>query len=299
MALTLIALYYYVSDCHARHLRWQVQRFSSNALEGQISDEELLTIYLFCVAFQERTTLKSMHRYIQQHWPGYFPALPAYQTFVNRINRLADAFPLLIHQLINDLGVCDQDAQVLLLDSMPIITCSAKRQPKVALELVDKTYCASKGFYYHGVKLHVLGQRRSGSLPLPFALGITQASAHDLTCLRPVLGRISGKIIVADKAYADQKLRVQVLDKQQVELLTPIKGVKNTPELLAHFDRASNDLFSRAVSSLRQPIESFFSWLQQKTQIHLASKVRSTLGLQVHIFGKIAAALCILMKFNP
>ncbi|MDQ2770125.1 MAG: transposase, partial [Bacteroidota bacterium] len=219
--------------------------------------------------------------------------------FASRINRLADAFPLLINQLITDLGVCEQQAHVLLLDSMPIITCSAKRTPKVALELVDKSYCASKGLYYHGVKLHVLGQRQHGSLPLPFALGITEASAHDLTCLRPVLGRVSGKVIIADKAYADQPLRAQVRDQQQVELITPVKKVKNTPESLAHFDRASNDLFSRAVSSLRQPIESFFSWLQQKTQIQLASKVRSMPGLQVHVFGKIAAALCILMKFNP
>jgi len=299
MALTLIALYYYVCDCYDKQVRWQVQRFSSNKLEGQISDEELLTIYLFCVAYQEKTTLRSMHRYMHQHWATYFPNLPAYQTFGNRINRLADAFPVLIKQLITDLGVGEQDAQVLLVDSMPIITCSAKRQPKVALELVDKTYCASKGFYYHGVKLHLLGQRRSGSLPLPYALGITPASAHDLTCLRPVLGQLSEKIIVADKAYADQKLRAQVIDQQQIELLTPVKGVKNKPESLVHFDQASNDLFSRAVSSLRQPIESFFSWLQHKTQLQLASKVRSTLGLKVHVFGKIAAALCILMKFNP
>lgn len=259
MALTLIALYYYVCDCYDKQVRWQVQRFSSNKLEGQISDEELLTIYLFCVAYQEKTTLKAMHRYMHQHWATYFPNLPAYQTFGNRLNRLADAFPVLIEQLITDLGGGEQDAQVLLVDSMPIITCSAKRRPKVALELVDKTYCASKGIYYHGVKLHVLGQRRTGTLPLPCALGITPASAHDLTCLRPVLGQLSEKVIVADKAYADQKLRAQVLDQQQIELLTPVKGVKNKPESLVQFDQASNDLFSRAVSSLRQPIESFFS----------------------------------------
>jgi len=41
-----------------------------------------------------------------------------------------------------------------------------------------------------------------------------------------------------------------------------------------------------------------FNWLIEKTDIQTASKVRSTKGLLVHVFGKIAAAFihCI---FNP
>ena len=45
------------------------------------------------------------------------------------------------------------------------------------------------------------------------------------------------------------------------------------------------------VSFVRQPIESFFNWLNEKTQIQKASKVRSSKGLLVHIFGRIAACL--------
>ena len=41
------------------------------------------------------------------------------------------------------------------------------------------------------------------------------------------------------------------------------------------------------VSSVRQPIESFFNWLNEKTQIQKASKVRSSKGLLVHILGRI------------
>ena len=48
---------------------------------------------------------------------------------------------------------------------------------------------------------------------------------------------------------------------------------------------------NKAVSSIRQPIESFFNWLNEKTQIQYAGKVRSSKGLFVHIFGKIATAL--------
>jgi hypothetical protein len=54
-----------------------------------------------------------------------------------------------------------------------------------------------------------------------------------------------------------------------------------------------------AVAKVRQPIESFFAWVQEKTQVQLASKVRSEAGLLVHVFGKIAAALYPLLHANP
>lgn len=79
--------------------------------------------------------------------------------------------------------------------------------------------------------------------------------------------------------------------------LYPIKGVKGVPLALHTFDKAYNELFSCAVSSLRQPVESLFSWWQEKTQLQNASKVRSSKGLLVHVFGKIAAA--ILLWSNP
>jgi hypothetical protein len=49
-------------------------------------------------------------------------------------------------------------------------------------------------------------------------------------------------------------------------------------------------LFSCAVSAVRQPVESLFNWLNEKTALQQESKVRSTAGLLVHVFAKIAAA---------
>jgi len=54
---------------------------------------------------------------------------------------------------------------------------------------------------------------------------------------------------------------------------------------------------STSVSRVRQPIESLFNWIQEKTHIQVASKVRSSKGLIVHIFGRLAAAL-FLLAFN-
>ncbi len=60
-------------------------------------------------------------------------------------------------------------------------------------------------------------------------------------------------------------------------------------------DKAFNDLFSSAVSKIRQPIEAFFNWLNEKTNIQRVMKVRSTAGLLVHIFGKLAVAFIYLI----
>lgn len=54
LEIKLIRLYYYVCHCYSTQLRWQVQRFSRNSLTGQITDEELLTIYLFAVAYEQK-----------------------------------------------------------------------------------------------------------------------------------------------------------------------------------------------------------------------------------------------------
>ncbi|MEL6699119.1 MAG: transposase, partial [Bacteroidota bacterium] len=63
------------------------------------------------------------------------------------------------------------------------------------------------------------------------------------------------------------------------------------------FNAAADKLFSTAVSRIRQPVEAIFNWLEQKVELQDASKVRSTKGLIVHTFGKLAAAFLFLI-FN-
>ena len=78
--------------------------------------------------------------------------------------------------------------------------------------------------------------------------------------------------------------------KQNIEIVTPVKLRKGQ-----EFLDSADALFSTAVSRARQAIESFFNWIQQKTQIQTASKVRSTKGLLAHIFAKLAAACFMLV----
>jgi len=85
---------------------------------------------------------------------------------------------------------------------------------------------------------------------------------------------------------------------QNAVMMTPVKAIKGQSEWEKQQDRAVNDLFSKAVSRVRQPIEGWFNWLIEKTDFQRASKVRSAKGLLVHVFGKLAAAFIYLI-FNP
>lgn len=247
--------------------------------------------------YENKRNLSEVHDYAKRYLADWFPQLPSYTTFVTRLNRMSIVFPLLTANLAQSVDRQDVMENVSVVDSFPIMVCSAKRQGKVAPEMVDKGYCATKGVHYWGVKLHALNTCRPGKLPVPEILKITSASENDLSAMRQELIPLSVNTVFADKAYADKSLQ-EAMKHQHSQMLTPIKLVKGENENLRQFKKAADDIFSTAVSRVRQPIESFFNWLNDRFHLQNASKVRSNQGLIIHIFGKIAAALA-LWIFNP
>lgn len=293
--LTMITLYEQVCADYNASLWTVVQRFSSNGLTGQITDEELLTIYLFCTMYERCQTHQEMWQHIANYWGSWFPDLPAYQTFNARLNRLQPAFELYITQLIERYGFDTDQVPIWIGDSCPIKVCAGNRSSKVAPELVEKNYCASKKEWYYGVNLHVLGQKRKGKLPIPQIVGFDSADQHDLTVMEPVLEECQAMRLFLDKAYCKKELQ-KLLEEHDNQYYTPIKKVKGTPEVLQQHDEAKNKQVQTNVAKHRQPIESFFNWLHQKTGIQTASKVRSSRGLKLHVYGKFLAGLFILMN---
>lgn len=116
--------------------------------------------------------------------------------------------------------------------------------------------------------------------------------------LRPLLPKLGGKALFGDKIYADKPLNERLQHRQDTYIYTPIKLIKGQAEWERQHNKAADDLFSRTVSAMRQPIESFFNWVHEKTQTQLASKVRSEAGLLVHVFGRLAAAYCLLASYT-
>jgi hypothetical protein len=62
----LIKLYYYVCEEYNNYLRWNVQRFSPKSQLGQISDEEIITIYLFCMVYEEKYKMNLFKLFIMK-----------------------------------------------------------------------------------------------------------------------------------------------------------------------------------------------------------------------------------------
>ena len=288
-AVKLIEIYIYICERYEEELKYCCERFTNNN-QPELTDQEIMTIYLYGIHEEQRFKVKQIHRFANEYLRSWFPSLGSYAAFNNRLNRLSEAFRHLVAPLLSEFQPKDCCLDQSLLDSMPIITCSGRRTPKVATELVNKGVCSSKGMYYHGLKLHALAFRRVDKLPFPEQLLITPASFNDLSVFKEAWSDIINRCFWGDKIYYNKAFFDQLGTEKNSIMLTPVKAVKGQTDWEKQFNKAADDLFSKAVSKVRQPIESFFNWLIEKTDFQKASKVRSTRGLMVHVFGKIAAA---------
>lgn len=291
-ATRLIQIYFYCCEHDKSSFSVHCQRMSNN-FHPDFTDEEVATIYLFGI-MQGRRTIKEVYAYTRDHLHDWFPNLPSYVAYIQRLNRLETLFPALIEQILAEASSLGVLWKTRLLDSMPVVIAKAKRsaKAKVARHFANKGYCASKDIYYYGAKLHILGLKRQGTLPMPDYVGLTPAGDHDLPAFKIIAPALLGGEVYADKAYIDELLKQRLKEQQALSLWTPVKKEKGQEELFL-LDR----LLSQAVSSIRQPIESLFNWIEQKTGIQIASRVRSYNGLLVHVFGRLAAAMFILV-FN-
>lgn len=295
LEIELIRLYFYLCECNDKALWIHHQRFSPNSCPSneKLTDVELLTIYLYCRRYEGKHHKSEIYDYANRYLRSWFPDLPAYANFNSRLNRLCSTVPYLVNIMLSEIQVneCQEiEWGTSLIDSLPIMLCSGKRRGKVAPELSEKSFCATKGVYYFGVKLHALAFRRKGQLPVPEYLGVTSAAENDLEAVRHLLPTLAQRAVFADKAYCDKGLD-DALAEVGACILTPVKLVKGETQERRQFKKAADDLFSTAVSTIRQPIEGWFNWLIDKTNVQKASKVRSTKGLILHVFGAVAAAL--------
>jgi hypothetical protein len=96
------------------------------------------------------------------------------------------------------------------MDSLPIITCSGKRTPSVALEITDKGYCSTKSMYYNGLKLHALAFHRPNHLPFPESIIVTPASENDLNVHKHNWSEITNRSFIGDKIYNDSDLQDKI-----------------------------------------------------------------------------------------
>jgi hypothetical protein len=290
--IELITLYLFICKHYEKNLSVYCMRMAYYA-DLKSSDEEVITLYLYGI-IEGNHSLKTIHRYAQKHLKAWFPYLPAYKAFIHRINQLHDVFAPLVKLICEQLIKTETAEQLVgLTDAMPIIIAHRGRRfhEKVAPEIATNNgYCATKKLYYYGVKLHAVASRTKGALPIPVCLGLTNAGMHDRKAFEQTLPFLPENM---QTCYADKAYQVEdepIHQEHHVMLFTPVKKKGQT-----HLDTAEQWL-STAISQVRQPIESFFNWIHEKTGIQRANKVRSYRGLMVHVFGRLSAALFIMWE---
>ena len=290
MEIKLIELYCLICHIYDNNQVLKQQRLSN--FKPVFTDQELMTVYLFG-HLNGLYQKKAIYRLTRNYWAAWFPALPSYQAFSNRLNNLEASFQIISQQLLKALAAGQTIEVDHLVDSFPVMLAKSgfARRARVAREFASIGYCAAKRVHFHGVRLHLLAQRRAGRLPVPSEIWFRSGSVHDLTAFKEQEVCLPNSTLFGDKAFCDAALKKQ-LQEQNTRLLVPIKKPKGKEQT------ASDKNYSRLVSKFRQPIESFFKWLNDKTQIQTASSVRSANGLLLHCFGKLSFALLLLVFYS-
>jgi len=286
----LIEIYLFVCHIYDTSAATCFQRLSNNR-EPEFTGQELMTIWFFA-HLEGCFEKKKMHRLIEQYWREWFPCLPSYQTFVLRLNRLEPSFQTFGALLSGALNAKRTPEFDHLVDSLPVMLARHGHSygARVGREIADVGYCAAKKTRFHGVRLHCIAQRRMGRLPLPSQVWLCAASHHDSKAFIQQQPEIATTELFGDLAYPTPQI-ISHLKQQQTRLIAPQKKPKGK-ELTT-----DERYYNRLVRRIRQPIESLFNWIEEKTQIQRASKVRSTDALMIHCWGKLAVAFFLLV-FN-
>ena len=130
----LIQVYCHVCDLYQRELWPYCERFSNNAYPD-FTDEEVITIYLFGI-MEKRFHVTQIHKHTQDHLFQWFPKLPSYGGYIQRLNALSAVFPPLLNALTPIWAGGSKAGLAFLLDSMPIIlaprqsSLSGKSRPR-------------------------------------------------------------------------------------------------------------------------------------------------------------------------
>ena len=142
----LISFYLFVCNHYQTSLKHYCERMS-NFADLSFTDEEVITLFLFGV-IKKRKTIKSIYHYAVDHLRDWFPNLPGYVAFVQRLNRVSDVFAPLVELVL--VAYPEKNSYLhngLLIDAMPIILAQRGRRfhAKVAPEIATKNgYCATK-----------------------------------------------------------------------------------------------------------------------------------------------------------
>ena len=269
----LISIYFMVCD-HKAIINAAAMRYSNNGLPA-FTDVEVITIYLYVSTRSGSCqNKKQIYEYANDHLRSWFPLLPKYEAFVQRCNHLESAMKslsnALYERILSEKKEFTADICEYIVDSLPIMLAKNQRSrvAKVAHEIANCGWCATKKMAYHGLKVHALGlMAAEAKLPTLAVCAVTPASQHDVSALKEELVMYCpNSKIYGDSAYCDTASAPELKALYNVTICPIQKRKKGQPVL--HYDQKCQNT---AISTIRQPIEGLFNWLIHHTGIQNAA----------------------------
>ena len=138
----LIHVYLFVCLVYGNFSNACFQRSSNNS-KPVFTDEELLTIWFFAHLHGCFET-KQMYTFIQNYWSDWFSQLPAYQTFVHRLNLLEPTFQTVGGVLSQSVTARSAPEIDRIVDSLPVMLAANGHSytARVARDIANAGYCA-------------------------------------------------------------------------------------------------------------------------------------------------------------
>ena len=232
-----------------------------------LSVSEVLTILIY-YHFSKFTCLK--HYYlikVQRELKEYFPKIPSYNRFVERIKEV----PILAALYLKYKKALYQGSGYI--DSAPLEVCGKKRvNSHKVFKLEARLGKSSKGWFY-GFKLHLICDFMGNII----SCKVTPGSANDLKVGFDMLKKFKDKIY-ADKGYIGKQEFLLLLE-QGLILITGIK--KNMKNRLL-------EMWDKILLKKRSLIESVFNVM--KNVLHLEhSRHRSVINAMIYILTTLIA----------
>lgn len=115
---------------------------------------------------------------------------------------------------------------IFMVDSMPLPVCKLSRasRSKICKESFERApdvgFCAAQQTYFHGYKLHGLCTLEG----VFTSVDITKASLHDIHYLKNVKERITHAVLLGDKGYLSEEIRLDLFTTAQIHLQTPMRS---------------------------------------------------------------------------
>ena len=101
----LVKIYYYVCEKFEEGLQYRCERFGNNK-KPKLTDQEVLTIYLFVIEHQGIVKMNRIHQFAKDWLLDWlldrFPDLGSYQAFNYRLNRISGVLGPFVEALVQE-----------------------------------------------------------------------------------------------------------------------------------------------------------------------------------------------------